>query len=219
MLTKAFSYTFIIVLISSAMLTACGSATDDSTNGVKNESSSDAIDGILVTSQEAFLEKTESLSPGDTIVLADGEWKNFEILFKGKGSEDKPITLKAQNKGKVILSGLSNLRLSGEHLIVEGLVFKNGYSPTGEVVSFRESNNKLATHSRVTEVVIDGFSNPDKFNSDIWVVLYGKNNRFDHSHLVGKNNAGVTVAVRLNTEDSQENHHRVDHNYFGLQWW
>jgi poly(beta-D-mannuronate) lyase len=215
MLTKAFSYTFIIVLISSAMLTACGSATDDSTNGVKNESSSDAIDGILVTSQEAFLEKTESLSPGDTIVLADGEWKNFEILFKGKGSEDKPITLKAQNKGKVILSGLSNLRLSGEHLIVEGLVFKNGYSPTGEVVSFRESNNKLATHSRVTEVVIDGFSNPDKFNSDIWVVLYGKNNRFDHSHLVGKNNAGVTVAVRLNTEDSQENHHRIDHNYFG----
>lgn len=215
MLTKVFSNTLFIVLIFSTMLTGCPSATDDSTKGSKNDASSDSVDGVLVASQDAFLEKAASLKPGDTIVLADGEWKDFEILFKGMGSEDKPITLKAQNKGQVVLTGLSNLRLSGEHLIVEGLVFKNGYSPTGEVISFRESANKLANHSRVSEVVIDGFSNADKFNSDKWVVLYGKNNRFDHSHLVGKNNAGVTLAVRLNTEASQENHHRIDHNYFG----
>ena len=204
-----------MVLTFSALLSACGGANEDSTSDAKNETSSDAAAGVLVSSQEAFLEKTGSLVPGDTIILADGEWKDFEILFKGMGSEKNPITLKAQNKGQVILSGLSNLRLSGEHLVVEGLVFKNGYSPTGEVISFRENATILANHSRVTEVVIDGFSNPDKFNADKWVVLYGKNNRFDHSHLVGKNNAGVTMAVRLNTEASQENHHRIDHNYFG----
>ncbi len=59
------------------------------------------------------------------------------------------------------------------------------------------------------------FNNPNKFEQDKWVVMYGKHNRFDHSHLVGKSNAGVTMAVRLNSKESIENHHRIDHNYFG----
>ncbi|MDO6540147.1 polysaccharide lyase 6 family protein [Alteromonas stellipolaris] len=172
-------------------------------------------DGILVANKKQFFKQAESLKAGDTIVLADGVWEDFEILFKGVGTPEKPITLKAQTNGGVVLSGLSNLRLAGEYLVVEGLVFKDGYSPTGEVVSFKENDNNLAYHSRVTQVVIDGFSNPDKFNSDKWVVMYGKHNRFDHSHLEGKSNAGVTMAVRLNTKGSQQNHHRIDHNYFG----
>ena len=173
------------------------------------------VDGVLITDQAQFHDQLTSLQPGDTLVLANGEWKDFEILFKGKGTAEKPITLKAQTKGKVVLTGHSNLRLSGEHLVVQGLVFRDGYSPTGEVISFRENADTLANNSRVTEVVIDRFSNPDKFNADKWVVMYGKNNRFDHNHLEGKSNAGVTMAVRLNTEASQKNHHRIDHNYFG----
>jgi poly(beta-D-mannuronate) lyase len=180
-----------------------------------NKGGDDAQNNILVSNQAEFFQASGSLKPGDTLVLADGTWTDFEILFRGQGTKEQPINLKAQTKGKVILSGLSNLRLAGEYLVVEGLVFKDGYSPTGEVISFRENANQLANHSRVTQVVIDGFSNPDKFNADKWVVMYGKHNRFDHNHLEGKNNAGVTMAVRLNSADSQENHHRIDHNYFG----
>ena len=51
----------------------------------------------------------------------------------------------------------------------------------------------------ITEVVIDGFNNPERTESDYWVSMYGKNNRFDHNYLAGKNNNGVTMAVRLNT--------------------
>ena len=46
-------------------------------------------------------------------------------------------------------------------------------------------------------------------------MMYGKHNRFDHNHLVGKSTVGVTMAVRLDSEESQENYHRIDHNYFG----
>ncbi|MFP5304156.1 chondroitinase-B domain-containing protein, partial [Cobetia sp. SIMBA_158] len=35
--------------------------------------------------------------------------------------------------------------------------------------------------------------------------------------LVGKRNKGVTVAVRLNTPQSQQNHHKIDNNYFGYR--
>ncbi|TLU65668.1 alginate lyase [Thalassotalea litorea] len=168
-----------------------------------------------VSSQEQYSKTLKKVQPGDTIVLADKVWKDFEIVFKAKGTKAKPITLTAETSGKTILSGNSNLRLAGEHLIVKGLVFKDGYSPTGEVISFRRNKDDLAYHTRVTEVVIDHYSNPDKFESDKWVVMYGKHNRFDHSHLVGKSNSGVTMAVRLNSEQSQENHHKIDHNYFG----
>jgi hypothetical protein len=45
--------------------------------------------------------------------------------------------------------------------------------------------------------------------------MYGRHNRFDHNNLAGKKNKGVTMSVRLNTQASQQNYHRIDHNYFG----
>ncbi len=169
----------------------------------------------LVTNQDEFLMATEDLKPGDVIVLADGVWRDFEIVFEGEGTPDAPITLTAQNKGEVVISGKSNLRIAGKHIVVSGLVFKNGYTPTNTVVSFRRSKEKLANHSRITEIVIDHFNNPERHETDFWVMMYGKHNRFDHNYLAGKSNKGVTMAVRLDSTTSQENHHRIDHNYFG----
>ena len=169
----------------------------------------------IVEDQLEYKKVAKNLSAGDEIVLADGIWNNFEIVFKGEGTEQSPITLKAQTKGKVILTGQSNLRLSGKHLFVNGLVFKDGYTPSNSVITFRTDKETLAYHSRVSEVVIDNYNNPDKRESDYWVALYGKYNRFDHNYLKGKQNKGVTVAVRLDSKESLENHHRIDHNYFG----
>jgi poly(beta-D-mannuronate) lyase len=169
----------------------------------------------LVTTPKAYKEAVKKLTPGDSIILKNGVWRDFEILFVGQGTASKPISLTAETKGSVILSGQSNLRIAGEHLLVSGLVFKDGYTPTGEVVAFKRNDQHLANNSRITEVVIDNYSNPDKDSSDYWVALYGKNNRFDHNHLAGKRNNGVTMAVRLNAEANQQNHHRIDHNYFG----
>ncbi|MEQ8206694.1 MAG: polysaccharide lyase 6 family protein, partial [Woeseia sp.] len=169
----------------------------------------------VVSSQAEYREAVERLAPGDTVVLADGEWRDFEVLFTGKGTAAAPITLTAATKGKVLLTGQSNLRLAGDHLLVSGLVFKDGHTPTNTVISFRRTTGEYANNSRVTETVIDHFNNPERFEEDYWVMMYGKNNRFDHNHLEGKSNQGVTMAVRLDSPESQENHHRIDHNYFG----
>lgn len=169
----------------------------------------------LVRDQEAYRNAVANARPGDTIVLANGTWKDFEIVFSGHGNADQPIRLTAESKGQVIISGQSNLRLSGEYLHVSGLVFRDGYSPTNTVIAFRRTVGEYANHSRVSEVVIDHFNNPERHETDYWVMLYGKNNRFDHNHLEGKSNNGVTMAVRLDSVESQENRHRIDHNYFG----
>lgn len=169
----------------------------------------------LVKNQTEYFAAAKNAEAGDIIILANGEWPDFEIVLTGKGTKKKPITLISQEPGKVIITGQSNLRIGGQHILVTGLVFRNGYSPTGEVISFRRTKGDLAYDSRVTEVVIDHFNKPDRFESDYWVGMYGKRNRFDHNHLVGKSNKGVTFAVRLDSKDSQENYHRIDHNYFG----
>jgi poly(beta-D-mannuronate) lyase len=169
----------------------------------------------LVTSPAAFDVAVRASVAGDSVVLADGVWRDFEIVFTGEGTAAKPITLRAQTAGKVVISGKSNLRIGGRHLVVSGLTFKDGHSPSPEVIAFRRDSKALAYDSRVTETVIDGFNKPDRTADDYWIGLYGKNNRVDHTHLQGKLNSGVTLAVVLDSAESQQNHHRIDHNYFG----
>ena len=170
---------------------------------------------FLVSTQLEYEDKVKNIKPGDTIVLKDGVWANFEILFVGYGLKDKPITLRSQTNGKVLITGESNLRIAGKHLVVSGLVFKNGFTPTSSVIEFRKNKLLLARHSRVTQVVIDNFNNPERTENDSWVTIYGKHNRFDSNHLEGKKNKGVTLAVKLDTLESQENYHIIENNYFG----
>lgn len=171
--------------------------------------------GNVVRTIDEFNQVAASLQPGDEIVLANGTWTDVELELKAEGLPDEPVTLRAEEPGKVIISGQSNLSFSGEYIVVSGLVFKDGYTPTREVISFRTSEDELANNSRVTNTVIDGFSNPERQDSDLWVALYGKNNRFDRNSLLNKGNKGVTLAVRMNTEASRENGHIIEYNYFG----
>lgn len=169
----------------------------------------------LVRNQQEYASAVRALRPGDTLMLADGTWPDFQIVLIGKGAPGRPITLTAQTPGGVTLTGRSNLRMAGEHLVVSNLVFRDGWSPTGEVVSFRRSRTERANNSRVTGVAIDRFNLPDRSQSDHWVALYGHGNRFDHNHIVGKTNAGATLVVVRDAEQGLDNRHRIDHNYFG----
>lgn len=169
----------------------------------------------LVRNQNEYAHALKQIAAGDVIVLANGEWRDFDMVITGKGEPGNPIKVVSEEAGKVFLTGQSSLRIGGEHILVAGLVFRDGYSPRGEVISFRRTKQDVSKNSRVTEVVIDNFSKPDRYESDYWVGIYGQNNRFDHNHLVGKTNKGVTLAVRLDSEESRENSHLIDHNYFG----
>lgn len=160
----------------------------------------------LVGTPAEYQRALRDVKPGDTIVLKDGVWRDFQILFEGEGRAGQPITLTAQTPGGVVLSGQSNLRLAGSQLVVSNLVFRDGWSPTGEVVSFRRSKEHRAVDSRVTGLVIDGYNKPDRATSDNWVALYGHDNRFDHNHLTGKTNVGTTLVV---VRDEQQGN-RID---------
>ena len=164
-----------------------------------------------------FNKAVANAQPGDEIVLKNGVWTDAEFLFEANGTAEQPITLKAEEKGKVFIEGESNLSIAGSHLVIEGLVFRNGYTPSNEVISFMKDDGVYAYNTRLTECVIDNFNHSERFETNTWVAIYGKNNRVDHCYFVDKRNQGVTLTVRLIDTLCQNNNHVIDHNYFGYR--
>ena len=156
----------------------------------------------------------KTAQPGDRIYIKDGQYKDMQLKWIGKGTEKSPITIEALNPGKVKIEGGSILRIAGEWLSVSGLHCTDGYAPKGSVIEFR-NGQELANHCRLTNCVIDKFNPSRRDQAYSYILLYGRHNRVDHCSLTGKLNLGVTLIVILNDERCLENHHRIDHNYFG----
>jgi poly(beta-D-mannuronate) lyase len=153
--------------------------------------------------------------PGDTLLMANGIWTNQKIVFKGNGNSSKSIYLIAETPGQVILNGTSTLRIGGNYLVVDGVVFKNGYSSSGGVIEFRDDAGNESNYCRLTNSAIIDFNPPSTSTDYKWVSLYGTHNRVDHCYLIGKTHLGTTLVVWRST--TRADYHLIDSNYFGLR--
>jgi poly(beta-D-mannuronate) lyase len=172
-------------------------------------------DSTIVKNIDELHASVKKAKPGDKIIMQNGEWKDVVIKLKCNGTKEKPILVKAQSAGKVIVTGNSSLRIGGNYTTVDGLYFHNGYAGKDPVISFRADKDDLANNCRVTNTVIDDFNNQKRMDENNWVLFYGKSNRLDHCSFRDKKNMGVLIAVILDDERSRENFHSIDHNYFG----
>ena len=173
------------------------------------------IEPIIVSNAEELKSSIENAKPGDNIIMANGVWKDVEIEFIGQGTEQAPITLKAETPGEVFLEGKSSLKFGGEYLVASGLYFRNGYTPGSAVVQFRLDGKQVANYCRLTNSVIDGFNQLSRDRQDLWVEFYGRHNQLDHCYLAGKANQGPTVRVDLKGNRSINNYHKIINNHFG----
>lgn len=156
-----------------------------------------------------------TLQPGDTLILEAGEWKDVSLLFKGEGTQEKPITLKAALPGQVRLTGNSSLRLAGSHLIVEGLWFHNAFPEKSDIITFREDSKKLASHCTLREcAIIQDVVSADKKERK-WVSLYGAGHHVERCHFEGKTSKGTLLVVWLPEAGGEPPKHRVEKNHFG----
>lgn len=172
---------------------------------------------IVVKNGEELKEANKIAMPGDIIQLKNGEWSNLTISLNCSGTKEKPVIFKAENAGKVIITGNSKLQIGGSFIVVDGFYFTRGYAGDDAIINFRISNSQLANNCRLTNTVINDFNNPKRMDENYWVSLSGKNNRIDHCSFLNKKNMGVLMAVILDDERSRENFHSIDHNYFGVR--
>jgi poly(beta-D-mannuronate) lyase len=165
----------------------------------------------IVTIEQLELLLPDAL-PGDTYVIDAGTYPDTQISFDPIGTENAPITLKAERPGEVVFTGDSYIRVGGDWNIVEGFLLTEGWNQSlDQAISFRTSSRQ-ATNSRVTQCAIIDYSPPEPSTDTDWVGMYGTNNRFDHNLLSGHSNKGVTLVVWRNP--GKEDHHRIDHNHF-----
>ncbi|MBI5685497.1 MAG: right-handed parallel beta-helix repeat-containing protein [Verrucomicrobia bacterium] len=150
--------------------------------------------------------------PADSLVMADGTWKDAEIVFAANGVAGKPVTLRAKTPGKVVLTGQSRLRIGGSHLVVDGLCFKDGCIKSGSVIEFRRDSKTFASQCRLTNCAITDYNPAERGLDYKWCSLYGQSNRVDHCYFAGKTHLGTTLVVWVG---DQPDCHRIDHNHFG----
>ncbi len=152
-----------------------------------------------VSSASEISRLTPNLKPGDALVLKDGIWKDQTIVLEARGTGQNPVTLRAETVGKVILTGKSSLKITGEFVVVSGLNVTNGHSATDGILV-------TGNHCRLTECSVT--DSTYKF----FVHLDGSSNRVDHCYLAGKTSESPTFQIEVG---AKPNHHLVDHNHFG----
>ncbi|WP_445736586.1 chondroitinase-B domain-containing protein [Mariniflexile sp.] len=191
------------VLISSLLILFITCQLAAQTNSVKVNNINELNDAI------------KNCKAGDNIVMANGVWNNVEIKFYGKGTKENPITLTAEEKGKVTIEGVSNLKLGGSYLVVSDLYFKNGHTPSKNVIQFKIDDETVANHSKVTQCVMEEFTQPDRDVSDHWVEFWGRHNELSNNYMTGKSNFGPTIMIRLEGNENIYNYHKIINNHFG----
>ena len=169
---------------------------------------------ISVSTKSELQNALVNAEPGDIITIANGVYDDLQIKIRKSGTEDNPITLKAESPGEVILQGQSDLQLGGDYIVVEGLYFTNGFSPSRAVITFALQDT-VANHCVVTNCVIKDYNKMQRNHQDLWVMFKGRHNQMDHCYLAGKSNRGPTIRVDLAGNRNINNYHKIIHNHFG----
>lgn len=170
---------------------------------------------IKVKNQEELKSAVKNMVAGDEIVLANGIWKDVQIRFYGKGTKEAPIVLRAETEGKVTIEGVSDLKMAGTYLEVRGLYFKNGYTPSNTVIDFHIDAKNIANNCKVSDCVIENFTQPNRNRQDHWIEFWGRHNQLNRCSITGKSNSGPTVLVALKGNEHINNYHQITNNHFG----
>lgn len=163
----------------------------------------------LVHDVAEFDAAVKAAQPGDEIILADGEWRDADLLFRAAGTPQQRITLRAQTPGKVELTGTSRLRFGGERLTATGLLWPNT-SAQDDAVAFRVDSRTLASHCTLEQCAILGDA-PDKERK--WVSIYGESNSVSNCRFENKQSGGTLLVVWL--DGQTPGRHLIYANFFG----
>jgi hypothetical protein len=169
----------------------------------------------------AMAEDTRSMSdllrdlqPGQTVVVPDGVYttKGCRTLQGLRGTEEKPIVIRAEHRGRVVIVGEAGFILRDcEHTVLEGFVFEND----------ADQQSVQLDDSRYVRVTRNTFRPKERAKPrhwEHWVTVDGArsgNNRIDHNRFERKVNRGSPLFIR--GDDAAlvcSQHDRIDHNHF-----
>lgn len=169
----------------------------------------------VVNNETQLNDAISSASPGTTIVLADGIWKDVFIDIDKDGTSASPITITAQNSGAVLMTGNSRVYMEGSYLTVSGLVFQdpsNLVSSSSEIEPVFEL--KRCNYCKVLDNKIDSYNGTEAQKSlkYKWILTDGIYNEIAYNSFIGKYGVGSIINDNRNT--SEPDYLSIHHNYF-----
>jgi poly(beta-D-mannuronate) lyase len=169
---------------------------------------------IPVANADAFGAAVKQAKPGDTLVLAEGEWKDAVLKFVAEGTKELPITVKASTPGKTILTGASQISFGGHFIHIEGLHFRDPSQVSGEVIEFRKDSKVIASNCVLRDCAVTSSEavNLGKKTAR-FVSIYGTGHTIEHCHFEGKTTGGTLMVVWFTPGGVGQ--HVIRDNYFG----
>jgi hypothetical protein len=147
-----------------------------------------------------------NLSPGDTIILADGTYSHSGLTIDVAATSTDPVVIKAANVGGAHWQGYLRL-YDSSYVTIEGLVFD------AEAQRYDSQNIHMenSEHCRITRCLFD-LDESGAGISDIryWLVVEsGRYNEIDHCQFNAKKTTQATLKVIYN-----EYRPNIHHNWF-----
>lgn len=172
-----------------------------------------AANVVNVSTTAELATAVASAVSGDTIVLADGTYTDSSYIHitNKHGTALEPITIKALNQGKAVISGeLWFLIEDSSYIVLDGLKFTTNGSVGNKAVHLLNT-----FHCQVTNSHFALNESVEATNAVAWVLIEGENsgyNRVDHSLFENKLQLGQFVSIKAAVVPSVYN--RIDHNRF-----
>ena len=164
----------------------------------------DLMARTVVIGGPSELGSLDTAAAGDVFMLKNGNWTNAKLVIRKGGSLGKPVEIRAESPGGVILGGASSLEISAPYVTVDGLLFHKGALAQGSVIHFN-SHHGIVRNTAVVDY------NPASFDTKYyWVLFSGSYNLIDRCYFKGKNHLDPLVGNSLDAS----RYNAVTRSYF-----
>ena len=174
---------------------------------------------VFVNDSDDLQNFVNAAAPGDTFIVSNGTYNDFEASFTSSGAANNPIVIKAETVGDVILTGESHFVFKkAAHIVLEGFIFDAQGDNT--LVKLEGCNNiritrnvfELQTTDPIKWVYIGGYWSDNTFQ------YASHHNRIDHNTFQNKDYLGHYITIDGSNDGNddyrQSQYDRIDHNYF-----
>ncbi|WEM44922.1 polysaccharide lyase 6 family protein (plasmid) [Photobacterium sp. DA100] len=165
---------------------------------------------------EALKQLLENAKPGEVITIAPGRYANLGVIELTADG----ITVKAEQPGTVLLTGLVQLVVKGDDITLDSLVFTEG-GPAERFGGVRLEGMRNTLQNSTFYYFNDDYEyQPDERRSEypryLWVSLWGKDGKVINNRFEGKHKRGTLIGIQKNIDDQADNH-LIEGNIFYSQ--
>lgn len=164
-----------------------------------------------IKSEKEFKDLLLKLVAGDEVIIANGNYTNWNIEIPNKGTSAKPIIVKAQENGQVIFSGEVNqpfFKLTGDYIVLNGIIFKTcTLLKGGGLIELKDSESCQLSNCQFL-----GNTVKTQFTPLIIVSGTGNNNKIDNCTFTANvDNQDLQVKI---TKETCPQKTLIEHNTF-----